>query len=108
RYSSRYTDMLSALVYALDAELTPAQQGQIDRHEATINAISSDRDAYSRQIEDDWSVQMKGLGIDPAKIDSDESVRQRYFDERVKFLTIRRYAQRMWGVDGFNTKIRRA
>jgi hypothetical protein len=106
RYSSRFTDMLSALVLSLDAELTPAQQAQIQRHEAAIDAISNDRDKYLDDIENAWLNEMQKLGIDPKKIDTDPDTRQRYYDERVKFLATRRYAQRVWGLDGFNTKIR--
>lgn len=106
RYSGRFTDMLVALVSEIDAQLTPAQEAQIQRHEAAINAISDDRDKYLNDVEDAWAVQMERLGIDPTKIDTDPVMRERYVTERVKFLTLRRFAQRVFGIDGYNTKIR--
>ncbi len=106
RYSSRFTDMLELLVLAVDAEMTPAQLAQLERHRAAIKAISNDRDKYLDDIEAAWATEMQRLGIDPNKIDSDPAVRERYYEERVKFLSVRRYAQRVWGKDGFNTQIR--
>jgi hypothetical protein len=106
RYSSRFAEMLKQIIESLDAELSPAEQAQIDRHEAAINALSSDRDTWLDQIDAQWEAKMKQLGIDPSKIDTDEHTRQRYYDERVIFLTEKRYAQKLWGLDGYNTKIR--
>jgi hypothetical protein len=57
-------------------------------------------------IEDAWEKKMAQLGIDPAKIETDDALRLRYMDERVKFLGTRRYAERIWGQNGFNTQIR--
>jgi len=106
RYSSRYIDMVEALVLSLDAELTPAQTAQIDKHQSAITAISDDRDKYLEGIETAWYLEMDRQGIDPSKIYTDDFIRQRYMDARVKFLTARRYAERIWGANGFNARIR--
>lgn len=105
RYSSRYIDMVEALVLSLDAELTPAQNAQIETQQTAIDVISADRDTYLDTVEVAWTAEASRLGIDADKID-DDAVRQRYIDERLKFLTTRRYAQRIWGENGFNTRIR--
>ncbi|QDM21160.1 hypothetical protein FIU28_08555 [Tardiphaga sp. vice154] len=106
RYSTRYTDMVRLIIQSLDSELSPNDQAQIDRHQIAIVAISNDRDHWLQQVDDDWARKMQQLGIDPRLIDTDENTRRRYYDERVMFLTERRYAQRLWGSGGFNSNIR--
>lgn len=106
RYSSRYIDMVESLVLTLDAELSAEQLAQIDRHQTAINVISGDRDKYLDDVETAWSKAETQLGIDPAKLGADDAMRRRYMDERVKFLSIRRYAERVWGLNGFNSQIR--
>lgn len=106
RYSERFVEMLGLILAGLDVEMSPADQAQVDRHQAAIDAISTDRDAWLTQIDVDWNAAMVRLGIDPSKIDTDEATRNRYYLEHTLFLTQRHYDERLNGANGFNTRIR--
>ncbi len=106
RYSFHYTAMLRQIVESLDAELSSDLQAQISRHKAAIEALSADRDKWLEQIENQWQQKAAQLGLDLGKIDDDEKTRKRYTDERVIFLTEKRYAQKLWGAGGYNSDIR--
>jgi hypothetical protein len=106
RYSARFTDMVRLIIQSLDSELAPNDQAQIERHQIAIRTISGDRDRWLDEVDAAWDKKMQQLGIDPKLIDSDAATRRRYYDERVLFLTERRYAQRLWGTGGFNSDIR--
>jgi hypothetical protein len=105
RYSARYVDMLRLLVASLDSSLPDAAVEQIRRHSTTINVLSSDRDTWLDGFEVGWAAEMTRLGIDYNKIDTDPAVQKRYFEERVIYMKLRKYSDRLYGPDGFNTKI---
>ena len=106
RYSTRYAEMLRLLIEEIDTTLSANDQAQVDRHQLAIDALSKDRDDWLEQIEIQWERKMQQLGIDPSKIDTDENIRRRYYAERALFLTTKRYAQRLFGPSGWNTRIR--